>query len=54
MNDNEKARFQQALDLVAWLGLRIAQRLEQRLEQRLTKEREAWWVILGNRIVDER
>jgi hypothetical protein len=31
MNDNEKARFQQALDLVAWLDLRIAQQVEKQL-----------------------
>jgi hypothetical protein len=33
---------------------RIEQRLYQQLEQQLTKEREAWCVILADRIVEER
>ena len=42
MNDADKARFQRALDLVAWLDLRIAQQVEKQLEQGLAQEREFW------------
>jgi hypothetical protein len=37
MNDIDKARFQRAVDLIEWLGPRIAQ--QHRLEQRLALER---------------
>jgi hypothetical protein len=54
MNDAEKARFQQALDLVAWLDKRIEQRLQQRLEQRLAQEREHWRCHVVDLIAAER
>ena len=54
MNDNEKARFQQVLDLVEWLYLRIAQRVERQLEQRLAQKREYWRCHVVDLIAAER
>ena len=54
MNDDEKARFNAALDLVQWLDLRIAQQVEHQLEQRLARQREYLRCIVSDLVVEER
>jgi AcrR family transcriptional regulator len=54
MKDDEKARFNAALDLVQWLDLRIAQQVEHQVEQRLAREREYLRCTMSDLIVEER
>ena len=54
MNDDEKARFNAALDLVQSLDQRIAQQVEHQLGQRLAREREYLRCTVSDLIVAER